>query len=76
MKKKLICYCGLILLCASSSILFADTLEYPTDRWTTKTPSTLNVDQKKIDTLFDLSFQDPATQAVVFIYNFFFFFLK
>ncbi len=69
MKKKLICYCGLILLCASSSILFADTLEYPTDQWTTKTPSTLNVDQKKIDTLFDLSFQDPATQAVVLIKN-------
>ena len=69
MRKKLICYCGLVLLYASSSILFADTLEYPTDQWTTKTPSTLNVDQKKIDTLFDLSFQDPATQAVVLIKN-------
>ena len=35
----------------------------------TKSPSEVNVDPKKVKTLFDLSFKDDATQAVVLIKN-------
>ena len=42
-------------------------LEYPQQQWRTKTPSELGIDKEKINKLFDLSFADSATQAVVLI---------
>jgi len=40
---------------------------FPGDEWTTKSASDLDIDQGKVDRLFDLSFEDDATQAVVLI---------
>ena len=40
---------------------------FPGDEWATKTPSELNIHQDKVDHLFNLSFDDDATQAVVLI---------
>ena len=42
-------------------------LEYPQQQWQTKAPSELGIDEQKIKKLFDLSFLDSATQAVVLI---------
>ena len=42
-------------------------LEYPQQQWQTKAPSELGIDEQKIKKLFDLSFSDSATQAVVLI---------
>ena len=46
---------------------FAESLEFPDGDWTQKNPSEVNVSEKKVKTLFDLSFADSATQAVVLI---------
>ena len=46
---------------------FAESLEFPNGDWTEKNPSEVNVSEKKVKTLFDLSFADSATQAVVLI---------
>ena len=46
---------------------FAESLEFPNSDWTQKNPSEVNVSQKKVKALFDLSFADSATQAVVLI---------
>ena len=46
---------------------FAESLEFPNGDWTQKNPSEVNVSQKKVKALFDLSFADSATQAVVLI---------
>ena len=43
---------------------FAESLEFPNGDWTEKNPSEVNVSEKKVKTLFDLSFADSATQAV------------
>ncbi|MDO7634432.1 MAG: beta-lactamase family protein [Porticoccaceae bacterium] len=43
--------------------------EYPGEQWTVVHPESLNLEQSKIDRLFDLSFQDSATEAVVLIKN-------
>ena len=54
------------------SILFlspAYTAEFPNENWTQKAPSEVGVDPLKVKTLFDLSFEDNATQAVVLIKN-------
>ena len=40
---------------------------FPGDEWITKSAPDLNIDQGKVDRLFDLSFEDDATQAVVLI---------
>ena len=40
---------------------------FPGDQWITKSAPDLNIDQGKVDRLFDLSFEDDATQAVVLI---------
>ena len=40
---------------------------FPGDEWTTKSAPDLNIDQGKVDRLFDLSFEDDATQAAVLI---------
>ena len=41
--------------------------EYPRQQWRIKSPSELGIDKEKINRLFDLSFADSATQAVVLI---------
>ena len=46
---------------------FAESLEFPSSDWTQKNPSEVNVSEKKVKALFDLSFADSATQAVVLI---------
>jgi len=54
------------------SILFlspAYAAEFPNENWTQKAPSEVGVDPLKVKTLFDLSFEDNATQAVVLIKN-------
>ena len=40
---------------------------FPGDEWITKSAPDLNIDQGKVDLLFDLSFEDDATQGVVLI---------
>ncbi len=40
---------------------------FPGDEWITKSAPDLNIDQGKVDRLFDLSFEDDATQGVVLI---------
>ena len=50
-------------------IPFAHSSEFPDAYWKQKAPSEVNVDPKKVKTLFDLSFKDDATQAVVLIKN-------
>ena len=40
---------------------------FPGNEWVTKSASELNIDQEKVDRLFDLSFEDDATQGVVLI---------
>ena len=40
---------------------------FPDDEWVIKSASDLGIDQEKVDRLFDLSFEDDATQAVVLI---------
>ena len=44
-----------------------ESLEYPIEKWSVKDAAALNIDQRKIDKLFDLSFDDESTQAVVLI---------
>ena len=46
---------------------FAESLEFPDGDWTQKNPSEVNVSENKVKVLFDLSFADSATQAVVLI---------
>ena len=41
--------------------------EYPQQQWRVKSPSDLGITEEKINHLFDLSFADSATQAVVLI---------
>ena len=52
---------GLMIPHASESRVF------PGDEWITKSAPDLNIDQGKVDRLFDLSFEDDATQGVVLI---------
>ena len=42
---------------------------YPAEDWQQATAEAVNLDQKKIDHLFDLSFEDSATQGVAFFKN-------
>ena len=61
-------YCFIILI--SLGLISPTSIEskvFPGDEWAIKTPTELNINQEKIDHLFDLSFADDATQAVVLI---------
>ena len=61
-------YCFIILI--SLGLINPTSIEskvFPGDEWAIKTPTELNINQEKIDHLFDLSFADDATQAVVLI---------
>jgi CubicO group peptidase (beta-lactamase class C family) len=69
-------FCGLIFALTFSSIstvadqhieLDNPIPEYPQEQWQVRNPSELGVDKEKIQQLFDLSFADSATQAVVLI---------
>ncbi len=58
----------LVLTACSISFLFPlSAKEFPGNSWTVKNPSELGIDASKIEKLFDLSFQDDATQSVVLI---------
>ncbi|MDC0188571.1 beta-lactamase family protein [Gammaproteobacteria bacterium] len=61
-------YCFIILI--SLGLISPTSIEskvFPGDEWAIKTPTELNINQEKIDHLFDLSLADDATQAVVLI---------
>ena len=61
-------YCFIILI--SLGLINPTSIEskvFPGDEWAIKTPTELNINQEKIDHLFNLSFADDATQAVVLI---------
>ncbi len=47
----------------------ANPQHYPADEWQEVTAAAVNLDQTKIDHLFDLSFEDSATQGVAFFKN-------
>ena len=53
------------VLCLSFSIVQAKT--FPDLEWIESSPQTLSISDIKVNKLFDLSFQDPATQGVVLI---------
>ncbi len=58
----------LVLTACSISFLFPlSAKEFPGNSWTVKNPSELGIDASKIEKLFDLSFQDDATQSVVLV---------
>ena len=60
----------ILALLLAVGLVFPDSSEsavFPGDEWTTKFASDLDIDQGKVDRLFDLSFEDDATQAVVLI---------
>ena len=60
----------ILALLLAVGLVFPDSSEsavFPGDEWTTKSASDLDIDQGKVDRLFDLSFEDDATQAVVLI---------
>lgn len=40
---------------------------FPKDDWAVRTPSEIDIDGTKLTKLFELAFEDPATQAVVLI---------
>jgi len=50
-------------------ILAKDITLYPRENWAVVPAAATGIDQTKIDKLFDLSFQDSATQGVVLIKN-------
>ena len=54
---------------AGSIVPIEPILEYPQQQWQIKSPAELGLAEEKIKRLFDLSFADSATQAVVLIKN-------
>jgi len=58
-----------LLMCIFSLNVIAQEKEFPIEKWQSKSASELKIDQLKIDKLFDLSFEDDATQSVVLIKN-------
>ena len=65
-KKTIIKY--LVPIAFSISLIFPlSAKEFPGESWSVKNPSELGVDDSKVEKLFDLSFQDDATQSVVLI---------
>jgi len=55
------------IVCSISFILPLTAEEFPGESWSVKNPEELGVDASKVEKLFDLSFQDDATQSVVLI---------
>ena len=60
---------GLVLTTHPIAILAQDITLYPRENWAEVPAAAVAIDQAKIDRLFDLSFQDSATQGVVLIKN-------
>jgi len=55
------------IVCSISFILPLTAEEFPGESWSVKNPDELGIDAIKVEKLFDLSFQDDATQSVVLI---------
>lgn len=60
---------SLILLLILFSNLHADVTVFPKQEWESKTPDTVGIESEKVEYLFDLAFQDQATQSAVLIKN-------
>ncbi|MCT2529737.1 beta-lactamase family protein [SAR92 clade bacterium H921] len=61
---------SVVFLLISSPVPYADDLEiFPDQQWLEVSPADVQVAQRKIDRLFNLSFDDSATQGVVLIKN-------
>ena len=59
---------SLVPITFSISLIFPlSAKEFPGESWSVKNPSELGIDDSKVEKLFDLSFQDDATQSVVLI---------
>ena len=51
------------------SNLHADVAVFPEQEWKSKTPDSVGIESEKVEYLFDLAFQDQATQSAVLIKN-------
>ena len=60
---------SLILLLILFSNLHADVAVFPEQEWESKTPVSVGIESEKVEYLFDLAFQDQATQSAVLIKN-------
>ena len=60
---------GLLLTLLSANLQGQNIEAYPAQEWSEIAAAAAQLDQTKIDRLFDLSFQDSATQGVVLIKN-------
>ena len=60
---------SLILLLILFSNLHADVAVFPEQEWESKTPDSVAIESEKVEYLFDLAFQDQATQSAVLIKN-------
>ena len=60
---------GLLLTVLSANLQGQNIEAYPAQEWSEIAAADAQLDQTKIDRLFDLSFQDSATQGVVLIKN-------
>ena len=60
---------SLILLLILFSNLHADVAVFPEQEWESKTPESFGIESEKVEYLFDLAFQDQATQSAVLIKN-------
>ena len=55
------------IVCTISFLMPLSAKEFPGESWSVKNPDELGIDASKVEKLFDLSFQDDATQSVVLI---------
>ena len=55
------------IVCTISFLIPLSAKEFPGESWSVKNPDELGIDASKVEKLFDLSFQDDATQSVVLI---------
>ena len=60
---------SLVLLLILFSNLHADVAVFPEQEWKLKTPDSVGIESEKVEYLFDLAFQDQATQSAVLIKN-------
>ena len=56
-----------LAICSVSFLLPLYAKEFPGDSWVERSPSELGINASKVERLFDLSFEDDATQSVVLI---------
>lgn len=67
MNKKTIIKSIVPIVCTISFLIPLSAKEFPGESWSVKNPDELGIDASKVEKLFDLSFQDDATQSVVLI---------